>query len=356
MKAAFSLVLIVAFAGGCSSKSSKGGVNDPDSGSGSQTAMQGGNAGSANGSNKDAGSSDDLDAAMSGGPGSDSGLPMSMLDAGGDAGLIAVVDPAPQALTPGEYTCEGCPDADLTTFELDLANATSTQLFGTVTGAVGNGQFYLESEGGQSIAGAIPTSETGSYSFTLPLFCGTQLLKCLWSNDAGTYVAVTQIVTTECVQADIRVTVTWDELGYDYELHLIKEGGQINDNATDCTWTSCIGAGPDWGVVGDTTDNPLKDVDNTGNYGPENIFYANPEDGTYTVMVEHWGGGTADSDGEVTINLAGEQTVAVKITNLASHHVFTAATIEWPSKVVNVVGSDYDCTANFAGGCRDAIP
>jgi hypothetical protein len=58
----------------------------------------------------------------------------------------------------------------------------------------------------------------------------------------------------------------------------------------------------------------------------------------------------------VTINLAGEQTVAVKISNLASHHVFTAATIQWPSKVVDVIGSDYDCTANFAGGCQDAIP
>jgi hypothetical protein len=354
MKTSFALLALVVVLGGCSSNSSGGGRGDVDSGSNSQTGMQG-NAGTASGSNKDAGSGGDLDggqAGMSGGA-SDSGLPMSMLDAGT---VISLVDPAPTATTPGEYTCEGCPDADLTTFELDLADATSTPLFGTVTGAVGNGQFYLQSADGQSIGGAIPTSDTGSYSFTLPLFCGTQLLKCLWSNEAGTYVAVTEIVTSECVEADIRVTVTWDDLGFDYELHLIKEGGQINDNATDCTWTSCIGTGPDWGVVGDTTDNPLKDVDNTGNFGPENIFYANPEAGTYTVMVEHWGGGMPDSDGEVTINLAGEQTVAVKITNLASHHVFTAATIDWPSKVVDVIASDYDCTATWSGGCPDAIP
>jgi hypothetical protein len=48
--------------------------------------------------------------------------------------------------------------------------------------------------------------------------------------------------------------------------------------------------------------------------------------------------------------------VVIGITDLAAHHVFTAATIEWPSKTVTVVGSDYDCNANWSGGCRDMIP
>ena len=76
---------------------------------------------------------------------------------------------------------------------------------------------------------------------------------------------------------------------------------------------SCIGSGPDWGTPDDLTDNPRKDVDNTGTYGPENIFYASPEDGTYTVMVEHWGNGAPQADGEVTINLKGETPVTIPI-------------------------------------------
>ena len=304
---------------------------------------------------KDAGSSSDDDGGASGtggsGPGmtgdEDGGTPEQMMS--------MVVDPAPTRTAPGEYSCAGCPDADITEFTLDLGSATSQTFAGTVTGAVGNGEFYLESADGQSIGGAIPTNG-GAYSFTLPLFCGTQLLKCVWSNDAGKYVAVVQIVTKDCVQADIRLTLTWDANGSDFELHLIKEGGRINDNATDCTWTSCIGQGPDWGVMGDTSDDPRKDVDNTGNYGPENIFYAKPEAGRYTVMVEHWGAGTPDADGQVTINLIDEQPTTIDITNLTSHHVFTAATIDWPSKKVTPVASDHDCTANWSGGCLDAIP
>jgi hypothetical protein len=111
-----------------------------------------------------------------------------------------------------------------------------------------------------------------------------------------------------------------------------------------------------WGVTGDASDNPRKDVDNTGNFGPENIFYANPEAGTYTVMVEHWGSGTADADGQVTINLIGEAPRVVDITDLASHHVFNAGKITWPSKAVTLSGAHHDCSANWSGGCRDAIP
>jgi hypothetical protein len=277
-------------------------------------------------------------------------------DAGDDI-AIDVPDPAPQATAPGEYGCPGCPDADVSEFQLALGSATMQPFSGIVTGAVGNGQFYLESAGGQSVGGVIPTGDSGGFDFTVPLFCGTQLLKCVWNNDAGQYVAVVEIVTTDCIDADIRITLTWDDKGLDFELHLVKEGGAINDNATDCTWTSCnSAAGPDWGVVGDPSDNPRKDVDNTGNFGPENIYYANPEPGTYTVMVEHWGGGSADADGQVTINLFGEPTQVIDITDLTSHHVFTAGTIEWPAKVVTLSGAEHDCTANWASGCRDPLP
>src|SRR5687768_3351479 len=49
-------------------------------------------------------------------------------------------------------------------------------------------------------------------------------------------------------QAEIAVDMHWDDLGLDWELHLVKPGGRINDALTDCTWTTCIYSSPDWGV------------------------------------------------------------------------------------------------------------
>ena len=158
-------------------------------------------------------------------------------------------------------------------------------------------------------------------------------------------------------EADLAVTVFWDDAGLDWELHLVKPGGQINDsvNLTDCTWTTCISSSPDWGVIGDAFDDPHKDIDDVDTQGPERIWMANPENGTFTVMVEHWGSGSAESDGYVTI-LAGGVEHMVEMQNLASHHVWTVATIEMPAGTVTTSTETYDCNASWAGGCTAAIP
>jgi hypothetical protein len=107
-------------------------------------------------------------------------------------------------------------------------------------------------------------------------------------------------------------------------------------------------------VPGDPTDDPAKDVDNTGGYGPENIFLARPEPGRFTVLVEHWGGGEP-SAGQAILNVRGVVTV-VPITSFVTQHVRTIATIDWPSGAVTVVGSDFDCSGNWSGGCRAKLP
>ncbi|HMI89964.1 MAG TPA: hypothetical protein VK509_01310 [Polyangiales bacterium] len=84
--------------------------------------------------------------------------------------------------------------------------------------------------------------------------------------------------------------------------------------------------------------------------------YPKPENGRYTVLVEHWGSGAADADGQVTINLIDAEPTVIEISNLASHHVFTAATIEWPSKQVTTLATDHDCSAHWASGCKDELP
>ena len=108
-------------------------------------------------------------------------------------------------------------------------------------------------------------------------------------------------------------------------------------------------------VPGDVSDNPLKDVDNVSSYGPENILLASPENINYTVMVEHWSAsGMPQASGQVIVNLKGKGTTIIDISGLAPSHVFSAATIAWPSGVVTPIGTDYDCTAMWSGGCYRA--
>ena len=265
------------------------------------------------------------------------------------------LDPAPTRSRPGEYGCSGCPDTDITEYDLRVAGETSRQFDGTVNGASGNGTFYVVGADGQENLGPIPTSQDGSFSFEAPLFCGEQLVKCLWSNDAGTYVLVVRVVTENCVEPDIRVTLSWDALGSDFELHLVKPGGRINDPATDCTWHNCQGAGPDWGVSGDATDDPRKDVDDTGDFGPENVYLAKPEAGVYTVLIEHWGSGSPEADGQVIFNVNGKVTVA-RVENLAPQRVWTAGTIRWPEGTVTLDTTIFDCSMDWSGGCRAQLP
>ena len=272
----------------------------------------------------------------------------------GDSGGSAVPDPAPDCTEPGECTCEGCPTSDIPTDDIDAGDATTYTFSGTVIGAQGDGVFYIEGPGGRTFGGVIPTDEEGAFTFTAPLFCGEQLVKCVWSNEAGQYTLVTRVITEDCIEPDIRVGLTWTDLGDDFELHLVRPGGQINTE-DDCTWNTCIGDGPDWGEESNPADDPKKDVDNTGAYGPENIFLAGPEEGTYTVLVEHWSTGDPNAPGTVTFNVDGETTV-VEIDALAPQEVWTAGTIEWPSGVVTTSQDVFDCSSEWSNGCTAAIP
>jgi hypothetical protein len=331
-------LMAVAIGGGCSSDADGEGA----------TSGAGGSAGvAAPGGNGGAGAS-----GSGGGAGAGGG--------GGSGGAVVgfdVEDPAPGATEPGELrTCDaGALDSDLSVFVYTDVTETAINLRGVVTGASGDGEYYV-AEGQQSIGGPVATdAASGAFDITLPLFCGEQLVKLVWENDSCELQVVTQVTRVQCSDEEIRVTLSWDELGDDFELHLIQEGGRINDDATDCTWTSCIGSGPDWGVVGDTSDDPVKDVDDTDTYGPENIYYSNPEPGTYTVMVEHWGPGSADADGQVIINIAG-QVYSNAIQNLPSRSVWTVGTITWPSGAVALSRDVFDCAATWAGGCTADVP
>jgi hypothetical protein len=152
------------------------------------------------------------------------------------------------------------------------------------------------------------------------------------------------------------ITLQWDDRGRDWELHLIRPGGRINDDASDCTWTSCISEAPDWGQAGVSVDNPRKDTDDTGAGGTERICLPQPAPGLYTILVEHWSsGGSPAADGFVTIEVDGE-TYVTEVADLVPHHVWTAATVEWPPGQVEIFTDTTDCSAAWSGGCQLPLP
>lgn len=284
---------------------------------------------------------------------SSSSLPHT--DGGAFPAQTGPLDPAPMATTPGIHSGAGCPMPSDTVFQIDTGNETTYRFTGTVTGVTTTGTFYVYRAAGEEIVGPLETDSGGYYSVSLPLFCGTQVVKLVWVEGACTVVLVYDVTSAACTKIDLRVSLMWDALGSDWELHLVKPGGQINNPDTDCTWNTCISVRPDWGIVGDTSDDPRKDVDDLTAYGPESIYLSALEPGDYTVMVEHWGAsGSAESDGQVIINLGGQAHVFTR-ENLASHHVWTVATVRRDG-VVTGIGTNHDCTANWISGCRDAIP
>jgi hypothetical protein len=311
------------------------------------------------GSLGDTGSSG-TDAARSDGAAADAPGPDTDVDAAAlscDGAMVSLPEPgAPvgsEATVPED--CAGCPH--FTSVSVATSGTTAT-ITGTVTGA-SSCQWYLVSPSCGGTSGAFePGLEFASFSVTLPLFCGTNRLQLVCENESGRAVATREIVGPSCGSRDLQVTLTWGAAASDMELHLVREGGVINDPTDDCTWFTCMGVSPDWGVAGDPADDPTKDVDNTGTYGPENIYLTRAADGSYEVMVEYWGSGTPETP-EVSITLGG-RTVWVGSHVLSLYDVWHVGTIAYPGAGFTPVDVVTPCAAAWQTGgslgCGLALP
>ena len=81
------------------------------------------------------------------------------------------------------------------------------------------------------------------------------------------------------------VEMFWDNPNTDLDLHVLRNPmSLLNVLPDDCFYQNRT---PDWGVVGDATDDPLFVRDALTGYGPEVFGYVNPVDGTYRVAVQY---------------------------------------------------------------------
>ncbi len=133
-----------------------------------------------------------------------------------------------------------------------------------------------------------------------------------------------EVIPPPVTNTAISIVMRWDTNLTDVDLHLIRPGGQFFDNPSDCYFANLS---PDWGVRGDTTDNPFLDVDDTDGRGPENINLSRAAAGDYSVQVHFWSGFVA-TRATVEIFLDGAS-VGTFDRNFACGDLWNVGTISW---------------------------
>jgi uncharacterized protein YfaP (DUF2135 family) len=273
-----------------------------------------------------------------------------------DGAMVTLPDPG---AADGDATIPaGCTDCPSFSSVSVTTTGTTATITGTVSGAT-TCSWYLVSPSCGGTTGALGSDpEFGTFSRTLPLFCGSNRLQLVCDGPTGRAIATRTIDGPSCGSRDVQITLSWGATSNDQELHLVREGFHINDATNDCTWFTCVHASPDWGVPGDPTDDPHKDVDWTGTFGPENIYLMHAADGRYEVLVEYWGSGTTDSP-SVTINLGG-RTVWTGSHAMNLYDVWDVGTIAFPAMTFTAIDTITPCASAWrtggSYGCALPIP
>jgi hypothetical protein len=258
----------------------------------------------------------------------------------------------------GEHTCNGCPVIDgppqLFSFATsESVFAISSATLGTVSGNLGPGKWFVDAPEGEN-QGNIAEGAGGSFDTKAPLFCGAQALELGWCNSAGTTSYRYLIERQDCVGGGLHVTLSWGAGANDLELHLIRQGGHINQPPNDCTWTTCVGESPDWGILGDASDNPHKDIDWLTENGVENIELPKLEPIRYSVLVEYWGSGNPITP-LLILNAFGTTTPLIG-PEMKTRDVWVAATIDATNETVTGSTLVVDCSGSWSSGCQLPIP
>ncbi|MEM6996849.1 MAG: hypothetical protein AAF721_40475 [Myxococcota bacterium] len=269
-------------------------------------------------------------------------------------------DPAPDAEEAGSYECDGCPQAMIDTSDLSIDDASTLELTGTAAGFEGHGRFYIENSQGQFAGGMLPTNEAdGTFEQIVPLFCGETTIKMLFGNESGQSVYVRKVNRGNCVPAEVRATLAWDDTSEEWQLHLLRFGGTMQGDETDCFDDfDCNGIALDWGAPTVQQDNPIMDVDEWLAYaGVEDIYVASGAEDGMTVVVDNIDvdGGPIPA-GIVYINVGNEPTRVLDIDVLAPYEMFVAASVDGAAGTSTSIGTTHACAKEWSDGCIADLP
>lgn len=155
----------------------------------------------------------------------------------------------------------------------------------------------------------------------------------------------------------IYVELTWDTpgdpdqsdmTGSDLDLHYLdlQEGRQFGDHPYDCYWNNKT---PDWGVLGDDSDDPSFDRDDLDGLGPESVTHNNPAGSVvdpllYAVGVDYYDDRDfGASSASLKIFVDGQIKLDLRDKSLAEDGLFwLVGGISWPSKEVTITDTVSD--------------
>lgn len=167
----------------------------------------------------------------------------------------------------------------------------------------------------------------------------------------------TRINISATPNESIYVELTWntpgdpdqsDLDGSDLDLHYLdlQEGRRFGDAPYDCYWSNNT---PDWGVLGDSSDDPSLDRDDMDGLGPESVTHNNPagtfaEPRVYAIGVDYYGdAGFGASSASLKIFVDGQIKLDRRDKSLSNKDLFwLVGGIAWPSKEVTITDTISD--------------
>ena len=148
---------------------------------------------------------------------------------------------------------------------------------------------------------AMPSGSSANRSGFSPDLAGDYVGQLVVTNEYGVSSEPCEATLVAVPGQDLWVQMSWAQPGDDMDLHLTINNGAYN-SGDDCYYANCsFFATIDWGVQGNTADNPSLDQDDISGTGPENITLQSPVNATYTVVVHDFPGSTFQGANDVTV-------------------------------------------------------
>lgn len=125
----------------------------------------------------------------------------------------------------------------------------------------------------------------------------------------------------------LAVKLQWGSNGSDVDIHLVGPGGRFFEAPLDCYFGN---DNPDWGVQGDSSDDPFLDRDDLDGFGPEEINLSAVAPGDYDVYVHFWDDhNTGPTDATLEVFIGGNLAATRTRSGLRCSQVWHVGTVNW---------------------------